>query len=104
MWSAQFLAANATLSSPIIAGSVFPPFMAYAVIASPLLEYGLIRFVSGVPLLEVIPFRERFFGRSMIKHILSCCRLQETRNLGMNQNGLSTRSSSCCLHQASFPP
>lgn len=52
MWSAQFLAANATLSSPIIAGSVFPPFMAYAVIASPLLEYGLIRFVSGVPLLE----------------------------------------------------
>ena len=55
MWAAHFVVAQSTLSSPIIAGRLFPAWMAVATVASPLLEYGLIRFVSGVPILEVRP-------------------------------------------------
>ncbi|KAM0746078.1 DUF1295-domain-containing protein [Meredithblackwellia eburnea MCA 4105] len=52
LWGAQFFAAYSTLSQPSIAGSLFPRWMALATVASPVLEYALIRFVSGVPLLE----------------------------------------------------
>ncbi|KAL8278209.1 hypothetical protein RQP46_009382 [Phenoliferia psychrophenolica] len=52
MWAAHFLVAQSTLASPVISGRLFPIWMAYATVASPLLEYGLIRFVSGVPILE----------------------------------------------------
>lgn len=62
MWAAHFAAAQSTLSSPLISGRLFPVWMAYATVASPLLEYGLIRFVSGVPILEV---RSRFRSRAL---------------------------------------
>lgn len=52
LWTAQFLAANRVLSSPLVAGPLLPPWMAYAAVASPVLEYSLIRYVSGVPMLE----------------------------------------------------
>lgn len=41
----------------------FPPWIAAVAAVSPVLEYGLIRYVSGVPLLEVrSPFRAALFG------------------------------------------
>lgn len=35
-----------------MAAAAYPPWMAVAMIASPLAEYALIRYVSGVPILE----------------------------------------------------
>jgi steroid 5-alpha reductase family enzyme len=55
MWTAQFIAANGALSSPLVAGPIFPSWLALAAVASPLAEYALIRYVSGVPILEVYP-------------------------------------------------
>lgn len=55
MWTAQFIAANGALSHPLVAGPIFPSWLAIAAVASPLAEYALIRYVSGVPILEVSP-------------------------------------------------
>lgn len=52
LWGAQAFAAYSALRSPMISGPLFPGYMAYAMFASPLLEYGLIRYVSGVSMLE----------------------------------------------------
>lgn len=61
LWSAQFLASTVALSSPLVA-PIFPSWLAYAAVASPLAEYALIRYVSGVPILEV-----RIFARSTLR-------------------------------------
>lgn len=53
LWTAQFLGSTTALAAPAVAGPLFPAWLAYAAIASPVLEYSLIRFVSGVPMLEV---------------------------------------------------
>ena len=53
MWTAQFIASTSALSSPLVAGPIFPSWLAVAAVASPLAEYALIRYVSGVPILEV---------------------------------------------------
>lgn len=52
LWTAQAFAASTLLSSPLVSGKLFPVYAAYAMFASPLAEYALINFVSGVPLLE----------------------------------------------------
>lgn len=52
LWAAQYMLSTTALSAPMVAGPLFPAWLAYAAVASPLLEYGLIRFVSGVPMLE----------------------------------------------------
>lgn len=52
IWSAQAFASYTALSSPLVAGKLFPIYMAAAMVVSPLAEYGLIRYISGVPLLE----------------------------------------------------
>lgn len=54
IWAAQAFAAYSLLSNASLASSLALPgaWTPYAVFASPLLEYALIRFVSGVPLLE----------------------------------------------------
>lgn len=52
LWSAQYVIATSALTSPLVAGPLFPAWLAVAAIGSPLAEYALIRYVSGVPLLE----------------------------------------------------
>ncbi|KAI5475459.1 hypothetical protein MNV49_001350 [Pseudohyphozyma bogoriensis] len=52
LWAGHFLAAQRTLSFPGVSGVLYPPWLAMATLASPVMEYGLIRFISGVPMLE----------------------------------------------------
>lgn len=52
LWAAQFLGSTTVLAAPAVAGPLFPAWMAYAAVSSPVLEYCLIRFISGVPMLE----------------------------------------------------
>jgi steroid 5-alpha reductase family enzyme len=52
LWTAQAFASYSALSSPAVSGPLFPAYVAYAMAISPLAEYGLIRYISGVPLLE----------------------------------------------------
>lgn len=53
LWAAQFLLAAGVLNRVGIKGVFVPGWLGWAVVASPLAEYLLIRYVSGVPLLEV---------------------------------------------------
>ncbi|KAK4047087.1 hypothetical protein OIV83_005650 [Microbotryomycetes sp. JL201] len=53
LWAAQYLGSTTTLTSSLIAGPVLPKWMWIAAATSPVLEYGLIRYISGVPMLEV---------------------------------------------------
>ncbi|KAM0786977.1 hypothetical protein ACM66B_002395 [Microbotryomycetes sp. NB124-2] len=52
LWAAQYLGSTTTLTSSLIAGPVLPKWMWIAAATSPILEYGLIRYISGVPMLE----------------------------------------------------
>ncbi|ORY66663.1 DUF1295-domain-containing protein [Leucosporidium creatinivorum] len=52
LWGAQYILSTTALGAPLVAGPLFPAWLAYAAVVSPVLEYGLIRYVSGVPMLE----------------------------------------------------
>jgi steroid 5-alpha reductase family enzyme len=51
LWTGQALLAMPTLASPI-GLAMLGPYATYAALSSPILEYCLIRFISGVPMLE----------------------------------------------------
>ena len=51
LWTGHALLALPTLASPI-GLTMLGPWAPYAALSSPILEYCLIRFVSGVPMLE----------------------------------------------------
>lgn len=51
LWTGQALLAIPTLASPI-GLAMLGPYAPYAALSSPILEYCLIRFISGVPMLE----------------------------------------------------
>ena len=53
LWAAQFALAFGVLSKAGVSGVWVPGWLKWAAVASPVAEYLLIRFVSGVPLLEV---------------------------------------------------
>jgi len=53
LWAAQFLLAFGVLAKTGGVGGLVPGWLKWAALASPLAEYLLIRYVSGVPLLEV---------------------------------------------------
>lgn len=53
LWTAQFLLAFGVLSRAGVNGVFVPGWLRWAAVASPVCEYLLIRYVSGVPLLEV---------------------------------------------------
>lgn len=94
LWTAQFLTAYNAMSSPAIAGSLIPHWAAYAAAVSPIAEYLLIRFVSGVPLLEV--------RRPVQLHCASESSLrvgsnQQRRSLARTRTGRSTKSASSPL-------
>ncbi|KAK4047177.1 hypothetical protein OIO90_006286 [Microbotryomycetes sp. JL221] len=52
LWAAQFLGSTTTLTSTLVAGPILPSWFWIAAATSPVLEYGLIRYISGVPMLE----------------------------------------------------
>ncbi|SCZ97592.1 BZ3500_MvSof-1268-A1-R1_Chr4-3g07277 [Microbotryum saponariae] len=52
LWAAQFVGSTSALLSPAVAGPIIPHWLGYLAVASPMLEYALIRYISGVPMLE----------------------------------------------------
>ncbi len=49
LWTGQYIMSLSALSA---AAPFYPSWITYAAAASPLLEYALIRYISGVPMLE----------------------------------------------------